>query len=33
MHGGLPAGIDALASRAPVRVEIDVSVGRLPAPI
>jgi signal transduction histidine kinase len=32
-HGGLPAGIDALASRAPVRVEIDVSVGRLPAPI
>ena len=32
-HGGLPAGIDALASRAPVRVEIDVSIGRLPAPI
>jgi signal transduction histidine kinase len=32
-HGGLSAGIDALASRAPVRVEIDVSVGRLPAPI
>ena len=32
-HGGLPAAIDALASRAPVRVEIDVSVGRLPAPI
>jgi PAS domain S-box-containing protein len=32
-HGGLPAGIDALASRAPVRVEIDVPVGRLPAPI
>ncbi len=32
-HGGLPAGIDALASRAPVRVEIDASVGRLPAPI
>ena len=32
-HGGLPAGIDALASRAPVPVEIDVSVGRLPAPI
>jgi len=32
-HGGLAAGIDALASRAPVRVEIDVSVGRLPAPI
>jgi signal transduction histidine kinase len=32
-HGGLPAGIDALASRAPVRVEVDVSVGRLPAAI
>jgi signal transduction histidine kinase len=32
-HGGLPAGVDALASRAPVRVAIDVSVGRLPAPI
>ena len=32
-RGGLPAGIKALASRAPVRVEIDVSVGRLPAPI
>ncbi len=32
-HGGLPAAIDALASRARVRVEIDVSVGRLPAPI
>ena len=32
-HGGLPAGIDALASRAPVPIEIDVSVGRLPAPI
>ena len=32
-HGGLPAGIDELASRAPVRVELDVSVGRLPAPI
>jgi signal transduction histidine kinase len=33
MHGGLRAGIDTLASRAPVRVEIDVPVGRLPAPI
>ncbi len=32
-RGGLRAGINALASRAPVRVEIDVSVGRLPAPI
>ncbi|HEX5618955.1 MAG TPA: GAF domain-containing sensor histidine kinase [Solirubrobacteraceae bacterium] len=32
-HGGLLAGINALASRAPVRVEIDVSVRRLPAPI
>jgi signal transduction histidine kinase len=31
--GGLPAGIDALASRAPVPVVIDVSVGRLAAPI
>lgn len=32
-HGGLPAGIDALASRAPVPVDIDVPVGRLGAPI
>ncbi|MCW3064604.1 MAG: two-component system sensor kinase [Solirubrobacterales bacterium] len=30
-QGGLRAGVDALASRAPVPVEIDVSVGRLPA--
>jgi PAS domain S-box-containing protein len=28
-HGGLRAGIDALASRTPVPVEIDVSVARL----
>jgi signal transduction histidine kinase len=32
-QGGLRAGVDALASRAPVPVDIDVSVGRLPAPI
>ena len=32
-HGGLRAGIDALGSRAPVPVEIDVSVDRLPAPV
>ena len=32
-HGGLRAGIDALSSRAPVPVEIDVSVDRLPAPV
>jgi signal transduction histidine kinase len=31
--GGLRAGVDALASRTPVPVEIDVSVGRLPAPV
>jgi signal transduction histidine kinase len=30
-HGGLRAGVDALASRLPVPVEIDVSAGRLPA--
>jgi signal transduction histidine kinase len=30
-HGGLRAGIEALGSRAPVPVEIDVSVDRLPA--
>jgi signal transduction histidine kinase len=30
-HGGLRAGIDALGSRTPVPVEIDVSVDRLPA--
>jgi signal transduction histidine kinase len=29
-QGGLRAGVDALASRMPVPVEIDVSVGRLP---
>jgi PAS domain S-box-containing protein len=33
MHGGLRAGIDALAARMPVPVAIDVSVRRLPAPI
>jgi PAS domain S-box-containing protein len=32
-HGGLRAGVDALASRMPVPVEIDVSVGRLPAAV
>jgi PAS domain S-box-containing protein len=32
-HGGLRAGIDALGSRSPVPVEIDVSVDRLPAPV
>jgi signal transduction histidine kinase len=32
-RGGLRAGVDALASRMPVPVEIDVSVGRLPAAI
>jgi GAF domain-containing protein len=32
-HGGLPAGVSALASRAPVPVEIDVSVGRLPTAV
>jgi signal transduction histidine kinase len=32
-HGGLRAGLDALASRMPVPVEIDVSVGRLPAAV
>jgi PAS domain S-box-containing protein len=32
-HGGLRAGIDALASRTPVPVEVAVSVDRLPAPI
>jgi PAS domain S-box-containing protein len=30
-QGGLRAGVDALASRTPVPVEIDVPVGRLPA--
>ncbi len=32
-HGGLRAGIDALGSRTPVPVEIDVSVDRLPAQV
>ena len=32
-HGGLRAGINALRSRTPVPVEIDVSVDRLPAPV
>jgi signal transduction histidine kinase len=32
-HGGLPAGVAALASRSPVPVEIDVPVGRLPAAV
>jgi PAS domain S-box-containing protein len=33
IHGGLRAGVGALASRMPVPVEIDVSVGRLPAAV
>jgi signal transduction histidine kinase len=32
-HGGLRAGVKALASRTPVPVEIGVSVGRLPAAV
>jgi signal transduction histidine kinase len=32
-QGGLRAGIDALGSRTPVPVEVDVSVERLPAPV
>ena len=32
-RGGLRAGVDALASRTPVPVEIDVSVGRLPTAV
>jgi signal transduction histidine kinase len=32
-HGGLRAGVATLAARTPVPVEIDVSVGRLPAPV
>jgi signal transduction histidine kinase len=32
-HGGLRAGVGTLASRTPVPVEIDVSVGRLPAAV
>jgi signal transduction histidine kinase len=32
-HGGLRAGVDALASRMPVPVEVAVSVARLPAAV
>jgi PAS domain S-box-containing protein len=32
-HGGLPAGVAALASRMPVPVEVAVAVDRLPAPV
>ncbi|HMJ34551.1 MAG TPA: DUF4118 domain-containing protein [Baekduia sp.] len=32
-RGGLGAGVDALASRMPLPVDIDVSVGRLPAAV
>jgi signal transduction histidine kinase/ketosteroid isomerase-like protein/uncharacterized protein YoaH (UPF0181 family) len=32
-HGGLRGGVAALASRTPVPVEIDVSVGRLPTAV
>jgi signal transduction histidine kinase len=32
-RGGLRAGVNALASRMPVPVEIDVAVGRLPAAV
>ena len=32
-HGGLRAAVDTLASRMPMPVEIDVSVGRLPAAV
>ncbi len=32
-RGGLRAGVDALASRMPVPIEIDVTVGRLPAAV
>jgi GAF domain-containing protein len=32
-HGGLSAGVTALASRAPLPVEVDVSVDRLPAAV
>jgi signal transduction histidine kinase len=32
-QGGLRAGVDALASRMPVPIEIDVSVGRLPSAV
>jgi GAF domain-containing protein len=33
IRGGLRAGVDALAARMPVPVEIDVRVGRLPPPV
>jgi signal transduction histidine kinase len=32
-HGGLRAGLDVLASRAPLPVSVEVSVERLPAPL
>jgi signal transduction histidine kinase len=32
-HGGLRAGVESLASRTPVPVDVKVSVGRLPAAI
>jgi signal transduction histidine kinase len=32
-HGGLRAGVEALASRMPVPVDVGVSVDRLPAPV
>jgi signal transduction histidine kinase len=32
-HGGLRAGVEALASRTSVPVEVEVSVDRLPAPV
>jgi signal transduction histidine kinase len=32
-HGGLREGVDALVSRMPVPIDIDVSVGRLPAAV
>ena len=32
-HGGLRAGVNALAARMPVPVETDVAVDRLPAPV
>jgi signal transduction histidine kinase len=32
-HGGLRAGVDALASRMPIPVAVGVDVGRLPPPV
>jgi signal transduction histidine kinase len=32
-HGGLAAGVKALAGRMPMAVEVEVSVGRLPRPV